>query len=168
MTVAVLFLRNQIRPIQQLAIAAEAFGKGRDVANFRPRGAREVRQAASTFIEMRRRVERSIEQRTTMLNGVSHDLRTILTRFKLSLAVLDDDNPELEALQKDVDEMSRMLEAYLAFARGDAGGARRADQHRRPPRGAARRCAAARPRDQGVVRREHRSWWCAPTPSSGA
>jgi two-component system, OmpR family, osmolarity sensor histidine kinase EnvZ len=120
MTVAILFLRNQIRPIQQLAVAAEAFGKGRDVPNFRPRGAREVRQAASTFIEMRRRVERSIEQRTTMLNGVSHDLRTILTRFKLSLAVLDEDNPEIEALQKDVDEMSRMLEAYLAFARGDA------------------------------------------------
>jgi two-component system osmolarity sensor histidine kinase EnvZ len=120
MAVAILFLRNQIRPIQQLATAAEAFGKGRDVDNFRPRGAREVRQAAATFIEMRRRVERSIEQRTTMLNGVSHDLRTILTRFKLSLAVMDQDNPELVLLQKDVDEMSRMLEAYLAFARGDA------------------------------------------------
>ncbi|MDQ0473701.1 ATP-binding protein [Labrys wisconsinensis] len=120
MTVAVLFLRNQIRPIQQLATAAEAFGKGRDVANFRPRGAREVRQAASAFIEMRRRVERAIEQRTTMLNGVSHDLRTILTRFKLSLALMGEDNAETQDLIKDVDEMSRMLEAYLAFARGDA------------------------------------------------
>ncbi|CAM5770437.1 two-component sensor histidine kinase [Labrys miyagiensis] len=120
MTVAILFLRNQIRPIQQLAVAAQDFGKGRDVQNFRPRGAREVRQAASAFIEMRRRVERSFEQRTTMLNGVSHDMRTILTRFKLSLALLDENNPEFEDLQKDVDEMSRMLEAYLAFARGDA------------------------------------------------
>ena len=119
MAVAILFLRNQIRPIQQLATAAEAFGKGRDVANFRPRGAREVRQASAAFVEMRRRVERAIEQRTTMLNGVSHDLRTILTRFKLSLAILPEDS-ELEALEKDVDEMSRMLEAYLAFARGDA------------------------------------------------
>ncbi|WP_307437606.1 ATP-binding protein [Labrys monachus] len=120
MTVAILFLRNQIRPIQQLANAAQDFGKGRDVQNFRPRGAREVRQAATAFIEMRRRVERSFDQRTTMLNGVSHDLRTILTRFKLSLALLDENNPEFEALQNDVDEMSRMLEAYLAFARGDA------------------------------------------------
>ncbi|WP_413992658.1 ATP-binding protein [Labrys okinawensis] len=120
MTVAILFLRNQIRPIQQLAVAAQDFGKGRDVQNFRPRGAREVRQAANAFIEMRRRVERSFEQRTAMLNGVSHDMRTILTRFKLSLALLDESNPEFEDLQKDVDEMSRMLEAYLAFARGDA------------------------------------------------
>jgi two-component system osmolarity sensor histidine kinase EnvZ len=120
MTVAILFLRNQIRPIQQLAVAAQDFGKGRDVQNFRPRGAREVRQAANAFIEMRRRVERSFEQRTTMLNGVSHDMRTILTRFKLSLALLDENNPEFEDLQKDVDEMSRMLEAYLAFARGEA------------------------------------------------
>ena len=82
MTVAILFLRNQIRPIQQLAIAAQDFGKGRDVQNFRPRGAREVRQAANAFIEMRRRVERSFEQRTTMLNGVSHDMRTILDAFQ--------------------------------------------------------------------------------------
>lgn len=119
-TVAILFLRNQIRPIQQLANAAQDFGKGRDVQNFRPRGAREVRQAASAFIEMRRRVERAFEQRTAMLNGVSHDMRTILTRFKLSLALLDESSPEYEDLQKDVDEMSRMLEAYLAFARGDA------------------------------------------------
>lgn len=119
-TVAILFLRNQIRPIQQLANAAQDFGKGRDVQNFRPRGAREVRQAASAFIEMRRRVERAFEQRTAMLNGVSHDMRTILTRFKLSLALLDEASPEYEDLQKDVDEMSRMLEAYLAFARGDA------------------------------------------------
>ncbi len=118
LAVAVAFLRNQIRPILRLARAAEDFGKGRDV-DFRPHGAREVRQAAYAFLEMRRRIERSIEQRTAMLNGVSHDLRTILTRFKLSLALMGE-GPELEALQKDVEEMQRMLESYLSFARGDS------------------------------------------------
>ena len=117
--VAISFLRNQIKPILRLATAAEAFGKGRD-AELRPRGAREVRRAGQAFIEMKRRIERSIEQRTAMLNGVSHDLRTILTRFKLSLALMDNE-PETEDMQKDVAEMQRMLEAYLAFARGDAG-----------------------------------------------
>ncbi len=120
LTVAILFLRNQIRPIVRLADAAEAFGKGREVPNFRPRGAREVRRAAQAFIEMKHRVERTIEQRTTMLAGVSHDLRTILTRFKLELALIDD-NREVSAMKQDIDEMSRMLEAYLAFARGDSG-----------------------------------------------
>jgi two-component system, OmpR family, osmolarity sensor histidine kinase EnvZ len=118
--VAVLFLRNQIRPILRLADAAESFGKGREVPNFRPRGAREVRRAAQAFIEMKSRIERAIEQRTAMLAGVSHDLRTILTRFKLELALIGD-SPEVEAMKKDVDEMGRMLEAYLAFARGDSG-----------------------------------------------
>jgi two-component system osmolarity sensor histidine kinase EnvZ len=118
-TVAILFLRNQIRPILRLADAAEDFGKGRD-AEFHPRGAREVRQAGYAFIEMKRRIERATEQRTAMLNGVSHDLRTMLTRFKLSLAVIDE-SAEVEPMQKDVDEMQRMLEGYLAFARGDAG-----------------------------------------------
>jgi two-component system osmolarity sensor histidine kinase EnvZ len=117
--VALAFLRNQIRPILRLADAAEEFGKGRDY-DYRPSGAREVRQAGYAFVAMKRRVERAIEQRTTMLNGVSHDLRTILTRFKLSLALLGE-SAEFEAVQKDVDEMSRMLEAYLAFARGDLG-----------------------------------------------
>ncbi len=117
--IAMLFLRNQIKPILQLAEAAEGFGKGREV-DFRPRGAREVRAAAIAFIEMRRRIERAIEQRTAMLNGVSHDLRTVLTRFKLSLAFFEA-TPEVEDLKRDVDEMSHMLEAYLAFARGDAG-----------------------------------------------
>jgi two-component system osmolarity sensor histidine kinase EnvZ len=117
--VAILFMRNQIRPIMALADAAEDFGKGRDV-EFRPRGAREVRRAAYAFLEMKRRIERAIEQRTTMLNGVSHDLRTILTRFKLSLALLPDE-PEVEDMAGDVAEMQRMLEAYLAFARGDIG-----------------------------------------------
>ncbi|MGO3935054.1 ATP-binding protein [Rhodopseudomonas pseudopalustris] len=118
--VAVLFLRNQIRPVLRLADAAESFGKGRDAPNFKPRGAREVRRAAYAFIEMKSRVERAMEQRTAMLAGVSHDLRTILTRFKLELELIGD-APETEGMRKDVDEMSAMLEAYLAFARGDSG-----------------------------------------------
>src|SRR5579862_8522069 len=120
LTVAILFLRNQIRPIVRLADAAEAFGKGREVSNFRPRGAREVRRAAAAFLEMKARVERTLEQRTTMLAGVSHDLRTVLTRFKLELALIGD-GPEIDAIKKDVDEMAAMLEAYLSFARGDTG-----------------------------------------------
>ncbi len=120
LTVAILFLRNQIRPIENLADAAEAFGKGRDVENFRPRGAREVRRAAVAFLEMKRRIERQMEQRTTMLAGVSHDMRTILTRFKLELAFLPE-GADTEALKRDVDELQGMLEAYLAFARGDTG-----------------------------------------------
>ncbi len=118
--IAILFLRNQIRPILALADAAENFGKGREAPNFRPSGAREVRRAAQAFLEMKARIERTIEQRTAMLAGVSHDLRTILTRFKLELALLDD-SAEIDAMKKDVDEMTRMLEAYLAFARGDSG-----------------------------------------------
>ena len=118
--VAVLFLRNQIRPIVRLADAAESFGKGREEPNFRPRGALEVRRAAHAFIEMKSRIERSIEQRTAMLAGVSHDLRTILTRFKLELALIGD-SPEVDGMRKDVDEMAGMLEAYLSFARGDSG-----------------------------------------------
>jgi len=119
--VAIIFLRNQIKPILRLADAAESFGKGREVPNFRPRGAREVRRAAQAFIEMKTRVERMMEQRTAMLAGVSHDLRTVLTRFKLELALIKKKTPEVEAMKKDIDEMARMLEAYLAFARGDAG-----------------------------------------------
>src|ERR1700734_2153591 len=120
LAIAIAFLRNQIRPIVRLADAAEAFGKGREPQNFRPRGAREVRRAAAAFLEMKGSVERAIEQRTTMLAGVSHDLRTILTRFKLELALLGD-GPEIDAIKKDIDEMAAMLEAYLAFARGDTG-----------------------------------------------
>ncbi len=116
---AIAFLRNQIKPILLLANAAEAFGKGRDL-EYHPRGAREVRKAGEAFIEMKRRIERAFEQRTAMLNGVSHDLRTILTRFKLSLALMRQSD-ETRDLQKDVAEMQRMLDSYLAFARGDAG-----------------------------------------------
>jgi two-component system osmolarity sensor histidine kinase EnvZ len=118
--VAIIFLRNQIKPILRLADAAESFGKGREAPNFRPRGAREVRRAAAAFIEMKTRIERAMEQRTAMLAGVSHDLRTVLTRFKLELALIKD-SPEVDAMKKDTDEMARMLEAYLAFARGDSG-----------------------------------------------
>jgi two-component system osmolarity sensor histidine kinase EnvZ len=121
LTVAVLFLRNQIKPILRLAEAAESFGKGRPVPpEFRPRGAREVRQAALAFMEMRDRIERHVEQRTTMLAGVSHDLRTVLTRFKLELAMIED-SPEIEAMRADADEMEAMLEDYMAFAKGDSG-----------------------------------------------
>ena len=121
LTVAILFLRNQIRPILRLAEAADAFGKGRPVPNdFRPRGAREVRQASQAFLEMRDRIRHHVEQRTTMLAGVSHDLRTVLTRFKLELALLGD-TPEGDALKSDVNEMQHMLEDYMAFAKGDGG-----------------------------------------------
>ncbi len=120
LTVAILFLRNQIKPILRLSQAAERFGKGQSTPpDFRPRGAREVRQAALSFMEMRNRIERQIEQRTTMLAGVSHDLRTILTRLKLQLAMFDESEEAREMLA-DVDEMQAMLEDYMAFARGDS------------------------------------------------
>ena len=121
LVIAILFLRNQIRPIQRLAEAAERFGKGHDIPeDFRPRGAAEVRQATSSFIEMRNRIERSVEQRTTMLAGVSHDLRTVLTRFRLQLALVPLSD-EVEALSGDIDDMQGMLQGYLDFARGDMG-----------------------------------------------
>jgi two-component system osmolarity sensor histidine kinase EnvZ len=118
--VAVVFLRNQIRPIERLADAAEAFGKGRDVPDFRPSGATEVRRAALAFLDMRERISRFVQQRTDMLAGVSHDLRTPLTRMKLELAMMKDD-ASIQALRSDLEEMERMLEEYLAFARGQAG-----------------------------------------------
>ena len=117
--IAILFLRNQIRPIQQLSYAADSFGKGHVMPkDFRIRGASEVRQAGLAFLQMRGRIERQIEQRTAMLTGVSHDLRTILTRFKLQLALLSQTN-ETEELQADVDDMQQMLEGYIDFAKGD-------------------------------------------------
>jgi two-component system osmolarity sensor histidine kinase EnvZ len=117
--VAVLFLRNQVRPIRQLAAAAEAFGKGR-AEPFRPAGAEEVRRAGAAFLDMRRRIERAIEQRSNMLYGVSHDLRTPLTRMKLALAMAEE-GPETDELRRDVDEMDRMLDAFLDYARGGKG-----------------------------------------------
>ena len=118
--IAIPFLRNQIKPILKLAEAAESFGKGRPMPpDFRPRGAEEVRRAGLAFIQMRERIERQIEQRTAMLTGVSHDLRTILTRFKLQLA-LSGSKADVQALNRDIDDMQSMLEGYLEFARGEA------------------------------------------------
>jgi two-component system osmolarity sensor histidine kinase EnvZ len=116
--VATLFMRNQVSPIRRLATAAENFGKGRDTPNFKPSGATEVRQAASAFMAMRSRLERQIQQRTEMLAGVSHDLRTPLTRMKLQIAMLDK-NAEIEELSSDVAAMENMIEGYLNFARGE-------------------------------------------------
>ncbi|MEM7565596.1 MAG: ATP-binding protein [Pseudomonadota bacterium] len=119
-TLAVLFLRNQIQPIVALSRAAERFGRGMDAPALRPRGAREVRRAALAFQQMRARIERFVEQRTVMLAGVSHDLRTVITRFRLQLALFDD-TPEVEELKRDVDEMEAMLEGYLSFVKGGGG-----------------------------------------------
>jgi two-component system osmolarity sensor histidine kinase EnvZ len=118
--IAIVFLRNQIKPIVKLAAAAQSFGMGQDVPDFRPSGAAEVQSAARAFLKMKSRIERHVEQRTAMLAGVSHDLRTVLTRFKLELALLEA-SPTVHALSEDVSEMQRMLEGYLAFVRGDGG-----------------------------------------------
>jgi len=120
MGIAGVFLRKQISPILDLAKAAKSFGTGRDTGDFRPRGATEVRQAGEAFLDMRDRIARQVEQRTVMLAGVSHDLRTVLTRFRLGLAVLGN-GPKVQPLKEDVAEMQRMLEAYIAFVRGDGG-----------------------------------------------
>lgn len=117
--IAVLFLRNQIKPIRRLAEAADAFGKGREIADFRPAGAEEVRAAARAFLAMRDRIRRHIRERTDMLAGVSHDLRTPLTRMKLQLSLMPSD-PEVDELKRDIDEMEKMVGAYLAFARGQS------------------------------------------------
>ncbi len=120
-TVAVLFMRNQIKPILRLANAAKQFGMGRPAPkDYKITGAQEVRVASQAFIDMRNRIERHVEQRTTMLAGVSHDLRTILTRFKFQLAMLKE-SPETAAMQSDILEMQHMLEDYLAFTKGDNG-----------------------------------------------
>jgi two-component system osmolarity sensor histidine kinase EnvZ len=120
LTVAILFLRNQVRPIERLARAADAFGKGRDVPDFKPYGAIEVRRAAQAFLTMRDRINRHVQQRTEMLAGVSHDLKTPLTRIRLQLAMMGD-SPDVAALSTDIDEMESMLNDYLAFARGEGG-----------------------------------------------
>lgn len=116
--IAFIFLRNQLRPIKRLAQASEAFGKGR-IAPYKPSGATEVRAAGSAFLAMRARIERQIEQRTMMLSGVSHDMCTPLTRLKLGLSMLDD-SAEGQALLRDVADMERLLDEFLAFARDDS------------------------------------------------
>lgn len=117
--VAFLYLRNQLRPITRLADAAQAFGRGRTVPYW-PTGAVEVRAAGSAFLDMRARIERQIEQRTMLLSGVSHDLRTPLTRLKLGLSMLDED--EAAPLLRDVDEMQRLVDTFLEFSRGASEG----------------------------------------------
>ncbi len=116
--VATVFMRNQVKPIRRLAIAADNFGKGRDVEVFKPEGAAEVRQAAQAFLAMKDRIQRQISQRTDMLAGVSHDLRTPLTRMKLQIALLEG-NEGADDLRGDIEEMEYLLEEYLAFARGE-------------------------------------------------
>ena len=118
--VAIVFLRNQVKPIERLALAADAFGKGRAVPDFKAYGATEVRKAAQAFITMRARIERYVQQRTEMLAGVSHDLKTPLTRLRLHLAMIGSDSDTLAPLQ-DIAEMEHMLDEYLDFARGDSG-----------------------------------------------
>ncbi|MFZ7090814.1 ATP-binding protein [Primorskyibacter sp. 2E233] len=115
--IAYVYLRNQLRPITRLAEASEAFGRGRNVP-YSPSGAIEVRAAGHAFLDMRARIERQIEQRTMMLSGVSHDLRTPLTRMRLGLSLLDDE--DREPLERDVDDMQQLVDAFLEFARGDA------------------------------------------------
>lgn len=115
-----LFLRNQVRSIVQLSWAADAFGRGEDAPNFKPSGAIEVRKAARSLLRMRNRIRRYADQRTAMLAGVSHDLRTPLARLKLELALAPRDY-DTRAAKNDIEEMERMLDGYLAFARGEEG-----------------------------------------------
>ena len=117
--IASIYLRNQLRPIKRLARASEAFGRGRHEP-YTPGGAVEIRAAGNAFVDMRNRIERQIEQRTLMLSGVSHDMRTPLTRMRLSLAMLDDE--EAEPLLRDVDDLQRMLDEFLNFAKGASEG----------------------------------------------
>lgn len=120
MGVAILFIRNQVRAIERLAEAAEAFGRGEPRERFKPSGAREVRAAAQAFMNMRDRIQRHIDQRTALLASVSHDLRTPLTRLRLELA-LAPPFKRADAMRGDMDEMEHMIDEYLAFARGEAG-----------------------------------------------
>ncbi|MBS0360924.1 MAG: two-component sensor histidine kinase [Proteobacteria bacterium] len=117
---SILFIRNQVRAIERLANAAEAFGRGGEAQKFKPHGAKEVRRAAYAFLDMRERIQRHIEQRTTLLASVSHDLRTPLTRLKLALA-LSEPSKRNEAMKADLAEMEHMIDEYLAFARGEGG-----------------------------------------------
>ena len=116
--IATLFLRNQIRPIRKLAEAADGFGRGVDIPDFKPSGASEVRKAARAFIVMRERIKRQLRTRTEMLAGISHDLRTPLTRMKLELAMLGD-SQAVHELGGDVQQMEHMIAEYLDFARGE-------------------------------------------------
>ena len=150
MGIAILFLRNQVRPIERLARAADSFGKGRAVPDFKPYGATEVRRAAQAFITMRDRLERHVTQRTEMLAGVSHDLKTPLTRLKLALAMMEGD-PETGPMRADIAEMEHMLDEYLAFARGEGGEESAVTDLGEMVRDAAAAAARARQRDSIAV-----------------
>ena len=123
--IAVVFLRNQVRPIRRLASAADALGKGRPVTDLKPSGAAEIRRAGAAFLEMQGRIQRQISQRTEMLAGVSHDLRTPLTRIRLQLALLAGTHPEsrreIADSEQDLQLMEHMIDEYMAFARGQGG-----------------------------------------------
>jgi len=114
-TIAIIFLKNQTRPIIKLAEASERFGRGEDIDKFRPSGALEIRKAGLEFEKMRNRIRRHLNQRSEMLSGISHDLRTPLTRIKLQLAMIKDKTLS-KKLSDDVDEMEKMLNDYLQFA----------------------------------------------------
>ncbi len=118
--IAFLFLRNQLRPMMRLGAAAQAYGRGR-IVHYTPGGAQEVRAAGTAFLDMRNRIERQSQSRTLMLSGVSHDLRTPLTRMRLGLSMLDE--ADAAPLLQDVDDMQRLLDAFLDFARSDAADA---------------------------------------------
>ena len=154
MGIAIIFLRNQVRPIERLARAADSFGKGRAVPDFKPYGATEVRRAAQAFITMRDRLERHVTQRTEMLAGVSHDLKTPLTRLKLALAMMEGD-PETGPMRADIAEMEHMLDEYLAFARGEGGEESIVTDLGEMVRDAAAAAAKARQRDGVAVTAPH-------------
>ncbi|MBX2834665.1 MAG: HAMP domain-containing protein [Micavibrio sp.] len=118
LTISIVFMRNQVRPIRRLAVAAERFGKGRDMHSFKASGAREVRQASEAFIDMQRRIKRQVQQRTDMLAGISHDLRTPLTRLKLEIEMLSSEY-DISPMKSDVAQMERMIAGYLEFVRGE-------------------------------------------------
>ena len=120
-SIAIIFLKNQTRPIIKLAEASEKFGKGEDIEEFRPSGALEIRKAGQEFDKMRERIIRHLNQRSEMLSGISHDLRTPLTRMKLQLAMIKDENLSSK-LSNDIDDMEKMLNEYLEFARTGSKG----------------------------------------------
>ncbi len=153
LAIAMLFLRNQVRSLRRLAIAADAFGRGLDVPSFRPQGATEVRQAAAAFLSMRLRIQRQIAQRTEMLAGISHDLRTPLTRMRLELELHGRRARTCAGLKSDVAEMLKMVEAYLELR---ARRGRRAGANHRPDEAPGRR------RRDGAARGRSRSRWPAP------
>ena len=152
--VSILFIRNQVRAIERLAAAADAFGRGADI-RFKPHGAREVRQAGYAFLAMKDRIQRHIDQRTLLLASVSHDLRTPLTRLKLE-AALSEPSPRMDGIKRDLREMEHMIDEYLAFARGQGAEAIEAvrvdDLIREVTENAARAGAAVRVEaDDGVM-----------------